>query len=187
MKFNGKTFLATLAAINMAATGGFGQESAGQQAPQIDLQVVPANQATAGAAVATMTAADEKKLIGQAPEDALRDPFWPIDYIVPVTDMAIPTPMNVQGEAPPKPSRKWDQAQRSISIKGIIQGGGNKYVASINNQLVAETELVSVMFEGQKYTWEVTSITAKKVLFKPVESSGTEEISAADAGPVMGP
>jgi hypothetical protein len=149
-------------------------------APQVDLQIVSSGSASG----------DQSKLL-EEPEDLLRDPFWPVDYVRPAEVTAGPVIPVAPGEppAPVKPTRKWDQAQRAIAIKGIIRSG-NQYLANINNQLVAEKESVSVMFEGQKYTWTVTSITAKKVLFQPV--SVDEPTQAADSqadgtGPMMGP
>jgi hypothetical protein len=149
-------------------------------APQVDLQMVGSGAASG----------DQTKML-EEPEDLLRDPFWPVDYVRPEEVTAGPVIPVAPGEppAPVKPTKKWDQAQRAIAIKGIIRSG-NQYLANINNQLVAEKESVSVMFEGQKYSWTVTSITAKKVLFQPIsvdEPTQAADSQAYDNGTMMGP
>ena len=100
------------------------------------------------------------------PEDTLRDPFWPIGYVPP---KALADGGPSATDAPPEPelpNRKWEQAQKALSIKGIIKSGGT-YLANINNQILGANDKVSIFFDSQKYVWKITSITAKSVQFQP--------------------
>lgn len=100
------------------------------------------------------------------PEDQMRDPFWPIGYVPPkaLADVGPSAP-----DAPPEPelpNRKWEQAQKALSIKGIIKSGAT-YLANINNQILGANDKVSIYFDSQKYVWKITSISAKSVQFQP--------------------
>lgn len=101
-------------------------------------------------------------------EDTLRDPFWPMGYVPPkaqqIADVGPAVPN--APEEPQLPDRKWEQAQKALSIKGIIKSGPT-YLANINNQILGANDRVSIYFDSQKYVWKITSITAKSVQFQP--------------------
>lgn len=108
----------------------------------------------------------------QQMEDTIRDPFWPIGYVPPSMQQAAGP--NATGAPAEPPSRNWELAQKGLAIKGIIKAG-NAYVATVNNKIVGQNETVSVYYDGQKYTWRVSSITAKSVQFQPDEAASAEK------------
>ncbi|MFH0907455.1 MAG: hypothetical protein V1929_01665 [bacterium] len=105
------------------------------------------------------------------PEDLMRDPFWPIGYMPPKAQVDVGPAIPSAPEIPDLPSRNWEQAQKALSIKGIIKSGSS-YVASINNQILGENEKVSIYYDSQKYVWRITAITAKTVQFQPDPGEG---------------
>ena len=105
------------------------------------------------------------------PEDSMRDPFWPIGFAPPTVHQDV-GPVVAPTAAPQE--RNWEQAQKGLAIKGIIKSG-NAYVATINNQIVGQSEKISVFYDGQKYTWRISSISAKSVQFQPDETASEQK------------
>jgi hypothetical protein len=105
---------------------------------------------------------------------ALRDPFWPVGYTPPRKDAPKPTtavrpmPQTQPEPTPVERPPKWDEALRTVSVKGIMSVGEGKYMAVVNDQVVGENDTVAVAFEGRRYTWRITRITADGVKFQKV-------------------
>lgn len=116
-----------------------------------------------------------KLLHKQASE--LRDPFWPVGYTPPRKEPPQTAPVTVSAPAQPaepvvveRPPR-WDDALRTVSIKGIMSVGAGKYMAVVNDLVVNEGDTVSVTFEGRRYTWKIARITADGVKFQKLTVS----------------
>lgn len=117
-----------------------------------------------------------KLLHKQASE--LRDPFWPVGYTPPRKEPSkvAPTPDSSEPAQPAEPvvverPPRWDDALRTVSIKGIMSVGAGKYMAVVNDQVVNEEDTVSVTFEGRRYTWKIARITADGVKFQKLTVS----------------
>ena len=101
-----------------------------------------------------------------------RDPFWPVNYTPPAlqntgnTETATPSDMldlhNMTEEQRAK-------IMASVKISGIFKNGG-QYLARINDQLVAEGDVVAVQFEGNSYQFKVKVIKRETVQLEPAES-----------------
>ena len=107
----------------------------------------------------------------------LRDPFWPVGYTPPRKEASKPkNNVEVGSPSPPQPvvverPPRWDEALRTVSIKGIMSVGGGKFTAVVNDQIVNEEDTVSVVFEGRKYIWKVARISADGVKFQKLSVS----------------
>jgi hypothetical protein len=96
----------------------------------------------------------------------LRDPFWPIGY-APVstntmrrrkTDAPVVAPKVVE---PPS----WEEAIKSLEVKGIMKTASGAYVAVINGQVASEKEVVSAVFRDRTYSWTITKIDKSGIKF----------------------
>lgn len=102
----------------------------------------------------------------------LRDPFWPVGYVPrrPEKPVAVPVAASRTGVvASPVPAPignpvDWDEARRHLEIRGISRiardktSGRAAYFAVVNNKVVEEGEVVSVVWNGRVYRWRVTQI-----------------------------
>lgn len=104
----------------------------------------------------------------------LRDPFWPVGYQPPKPrKKEDPKPVQTQATDPaPRvdTTPRWDEALKTVSIKGIMSVGGGRYMAVINDQVVSENDTVSASYMGRSYSWKVTSINAQGVKFQKMDS-----------------
>ena len=157
--------LAAAMAFSWASVAVQGQTT-GPSAPQI--LDVPTSAGPSNGMKAKSAAAG----IPSQPEDQMRDPFWPIGYVPPKAQINVGPVVPNAPEEPEQPNRKWEQAQKALSIKGIIKSGPT-YLANINNQILGANDRVSIYFDSQKYVWKITSITAKSVQFQP-DLAGSE-------------
>ncbi len=109
-----------------------------------------------------------KLLHKQASE--LRDPFWPVGYTPPRKEAskqpAVATPAAAPEPVVTERPARWDDALRTVSVKGIMSVGEGKYMAVVNDKVVNENDTVSVFFEGRQYTWKVARIAADGVKFQ---------------------
>lgn len=102
----------------------------------------------------------------------LRDPFWPVGYTPPKKDTGKKkTEVTEQPAALPVVERppRWDDALRTVSVKGIMSVGGGKYMAVVNDNVVCENDVVTINFEGRTYTWKIASISADGVKFQKLD------------------
>ena len=155
--------LATLAAFFWTSTAVHAQMTGpqpGSAAPQL------LNVPTSGAPANGQKNKQDAVGIPAQLEDTLRDPFWPIGYSPPKAQTDVGPAVPDAPVEPELPNRKWEQAQKALSIKGIIKSGAT-YLANINNQILGANDKVSIYFDSQKYVWKITSITAKSVQFQP--------------------
>jgi hypothetical protein len=95
----------------------------------------------------------------------LRDPFWPIGYspVVPgspQTNKSLPK-ATARVEQPPK----WDDALKSLEVRGIMKTSSGSYVAIVDGQVASEQEVISKSFLGKTYTWRITSISKAGIKF----------------------
>lgn len=103
----------------------------------------------------------------------LRDPFWPVGYQPPkpkAKTEAQPQPQQVEQAPRVDTTPRWDEALKTVSIKGIMSVGGGKYMAVINDQVVSENDTVSATYMGRSYSWKVSSINAQGVKFQKLDS-----------------
>ncbi len=95
---------------------------------------------------------------------AWRDPFWPIGYVPPgkkapvVEKKADPTP--IFQEEP-----KWDDALKTVTVKGVMKSATGGYVAVVNNKVVGEDEVITTTYNAREYSWKVARISQRGVSF----------------------
>ena len=78
-------------------------------------------------------------------------------------------------------SRNWAAARKSLRIGGTVLArqpdGSTKSSVFINGRDYVDNDLVSVNFEGQRFTWRVTGLTGsgtlklQRVRVRPIEST----------------
>ena len=102
-----------------------------------------------------------------------RDPFWPVGYSPakeepPPPPPKVETPMPVVQEKkpeepppPPEPEPDWPAAMRLLRISGYAESGG-KRTCVINGRTVSETEKISIVHDGFRYTWRLDRIAPQK-------------------------
>ena len=101
-----------------------------------------------------------------------RDPFWPVGYspdkeeppkpqkVEPVKPVA----QEKKPEAPPpppEPEPDWRAAMRLLRISGYAESGGRR-TCVINGQTVSESEKISIVHDGFRYTWRLDQIAPLK-------------------------
>ena len=105
---------------------------------------------------------------------AFRDPFWPVGYS-PAEEKPSPKPSppkvadvkpapEKKPEAPPPPTEPepdWRAAMRLLRISGYAESGG-KRTCVINGKTVSETEKISIVHDGFRYTWSLERIAPQK-------------------------
>ncbi len=103
----------------------------------------------------------------------LRDPFWPVGYVPPAPTQAASSTSVVElaTEVVVDEEPRWDEALRSVSVRGIMSVGGGKYMAVVNNEVVGEGDSVSVSHNNRRYSWRINSITAQGVKFQKMTVS----------------
>lgn len=120
--------------------------------------------------VRTSATASLPKTPPQPSEEAVRarDPFWPVGYVPGKQDTNKPPSNEVKPVqvAPPR----WQEATRSLKIKGVLRVSEGKYVAMINDRIVGAGDTMEAIFAGRRYRWKVKSVTREGVKFLPLES-----------------
>ena len=109
---------------------------------------------------------------GQEGDVEFRDPFWPVGYSPakeeppPPPKVEAPKPV-VQEEKPeeppppPEPEPDWRAAMRLLRISGYAESGGRR-TCVINGKTVSETEKISIVHDGFRYTWRLDQIAPLK-------------------------
>ena len=101
-----------------------------------------------------------------------RDPFWPVGYSPakeeppppPKVEAPKPVVQEVKPEEPPpppEPEPDWRAAMRLLRISGYAESGGRR-TCVINGKTVTETEKISIVHEGFRYTWRLDQIAPQK-------------------------
>jgi len=102
----------------------------------------------------------------------LRDPFWPYGFVpkkVPKPEDDAPADTTPDQPKPPVTRKpKWNEAVKSLSVKGIMNIGGGKYMAVINGQVCGEGDTVSAVYQNLRYNWTVHTISEDGVKFQKV-------------------
>lgn len=132
----------------------------------------------------------------------LRNPFWPIGYEGEREEISAEPRVVVKAAPEAKDekeetaraqqetrqmimeratSRNWAAARKSLRIGGTVfarqPDGSTKSSVFINGRDYVDNDLVSVNFEGQRFTWRVTGLTGsgtlklKRVRVRPLEST----------------
>ena len=132
----------------------------------------------------------------------LRNPFWPIGYEGEREEISAEPRVTVKAAPEAKDeaeetakaqqetrqmimeratSRNWAAARKSLRIGGTVLArqpdGSTKSSVFINGRDYVDNDLVSVNFEGQRFTWRVTGLTGsgtlklKRVRVRPLEST----------------
>ena len=62
--------------------------------------------------------------------------------------------------------RRWIRARKSLRIGGMMKSAGekNRQSISINGHIYGDGDLISVNFEGYRFTWRVKKLTENKTL-----------------------
>ena len=110
---------------------------------------------------------------GKGGDAEFRDPFWPVGYS-PAKEEPPPPPKKVETPKPvvqekkpekppppPEPEPDWRAAMRLLRISGYAESGG-KRTCVINGRTVSETEKISIVHEGFRYTWRLDRIAPQK-------------------------
>ena len=110
---------------------------------------------------------------GKGGDTEFRDPFWPVGYS-PAKEEPPPPPPKVEAPKPvvqekkpeeppppPEPEPDWRAAMRLLRISGYAESGGNR-TCVINGRTVSETEKISIVHEGFRYTWRLDRIAPQK-------------------------
>ena len=110
---------------------------------------------------------------GKGGDAEFRDPFWPVGYS-PAKEEPPPPPKKVEAPKPvvqekkpeeppppPEPEPDWRAAMRLLRISGYAESGG-KRTCVINGRTVSETEKISIVNEGFRYTWRLDRIAPQK-------------------------
>ena len=101
-----------------------------------------------------------------------RDPFWPVGYSPakeepPKPQKVEPVKPVVQEKKPeappppPEPEPDWRAAMRLLRISGYAESGGRR-TCVINGQTVSESEKISIVHDGFRYTWRLDRIAPLK-------------------------
>jgi hypothetical protein len=98
---------------------------------------------------------------------SIRDPFWPIGYAPVVAGIPQKRTATTAVAAPPKVVEppKWDEALKSLEVKGIMKTASGAYVAVVNGQVASEQEIISKNFLGKTYSWKISSISKAGIKF----------------------
>ena len=101
----------------------------------------------------------------------IRDPFWPVGFEPPKPKK--PTDPVVEQVVAPvvEEAPRWEDAMKELSVKGIMNVGGGRFMAVVNEQVVGENDIVSVSFGTRRYTWRINSISAQGVKFQKMTST----------------
>lgn len=103
--------------------------------------------------------------------EKLRDPFWPVNYEPPPPEPKTPTgPTGVKKPTTPTPvieeAPRWDEALKTMVVKGVMKIAGGKYVAMIAGKVVGEGETVCTEYRGRKYCWKIGAVSERGVSFQ---------------------
>ena len=132
----------------------------------------------------------------------LRNPFWPIGYEGEREEISAEPRVVVKAAPEAKDekeetaraqhetrqmimeratSRNWAAARKSLRIGGTVfarqPDGSTRSSVFINGRDYVDNDLVSVNFEGQRFTWRVTGLTGsgtlklQRVRVRPLEST----------------
>ena len=124
----------------------------------------------AGALLALSSLAD-------GPEDPPpRDPFWPVGYSPAKDEPPSPPPPPPKAEEPPPvaapeepqtlpvpdmPEPDWPAALRRLRISGYAEVNGHRSCV-INGRTISESEKISIVHDGFRYTWRLDRIAPQK-------------------------
>ena len=110
---------------------------------------------------------------GKGKDVEFRDPFWPVGYS-PAKEEPPPPPPKVEAPKPveqekkpeeppppPEPEPDWRAAMRLLRISGYAESGGRR-TCVINGRTVSETEKISIVHDGFRYTWRLDVIAPQK-------------------------
>ena len=112
---------------------------------------------------------------GKGGNAEFRDPFWPVGYS-PAKEEPPPPPPPPKVEAPkpveeekkpepppppPEPEPDWQAALRLLRISGYAESSGKRSCV-INGRTVSESEKISIVHDGFRYTWRLDVIAPQK-------------------------
>ncbi len=108
---------------------------------------------------------------GENDDPGFRDPFWPVGYS-PAKATPQPQPKTEAPKAPaekkpeqppppPEPEPDWRAALRLLKISGYAESGETRSCV-INGKTVSESEKISIVHDGFRYTWRLDRIAPQK-------------------------
>ena len=112
---------------------------------------------------------------GENDDPGFRDPFWPVGYSPAKNEPPPPPPPKAveapkpapeqkkpeQPPPPPEPEPDWRAALRLLKISGYAESGGARSCV-INGKTVSESEKISIVHDGFRYTWRLDRIAPQK-------------------------
>jgi hypothetical protein len=108
----------------------------------------------------------------ETPAEVLPPPSAPVVQPTP------PTPPPAPAVVTPAPSSTtgpdWSEAKKKVKYSGAIKGKDGKWMAMIDNSLVAEGGIVSVNHEQMTYRWKISAISKNGVTFVPLDKRPQE-------------
>ncbi|MFA5043251.1 MAG: hypothetical protein WC381_01575 [Kiritimatiellia bacterium] len=130
---------------------------------------VAADAAPPSASVATP--AKMNVVVGDEADYALtlRDPFSPVGYLPPMSELQVLAANSAAVSNVPPPSIDLKaKAKVLLRVSGIVKRG-NTYVANINGSIVRAGDEVGVTVDGQVVVFVVRAISLKRVEIEPRE------------------
>ena len=99
----------------------------------------------------------------------LKDPFSPIGYRLPMSELQTSTADALAASNVPSPSIDLKtKAKALLRVRGIVKRG-NTYVANINGATVRAGDEVGVTVDGQTVMFVIRAISLKRVQIEPRE------------------
>ena len=102
---------------------------------------------------------------------ALRDPFWPVGFEPVVPKSAADEPGVVAATGVQSVQPLWEEALKTVTVRGIMKAGAAGYVAVVNGTVSSAGDTVALNYQGREYRWRIASIDERGVSFVRVEPS----------------
>ncbi len=123
-------------------------------------------------------------VLDEADRPRVRDPFWPVGYVPRkvVKPVVVAVKPGKGSELIPESARlpMWDEARRSLDIKGISMIGRDKEsgrprcIAMIGGRLLETGDVVSTNYEKRVYRWKILEIDKTGVVLQKIDVKSAE-------------
>ena len=115
-----------------------------------------------------------------------RDPFWPVAYEPPPppqkkADSVVST-TNEPPDNAPSATLLWEDALKTVEVRGIMKTGAGTYVAMVNGVVSSAGDRVAIQYKNRPYEWRIAAISERGVSFARVEPPAAEEASPPTNG-----
>ena len=96
----------------------------------------------------------------------LRDPFSPVGYRLPMSELTVSADALVVSNIPPPSVDLKAKAKALLHIRGIIKRG-NTYLANVNGAIVQAGDEVGVTVDGRTVVFIIRAISLQRVQIEP--------------------